>query len=114
MGAQHYLAHHKHSSDPDTSANMAKLHDKPMSDVRKLRIETGSASSMEDVYVMWCSNHGLTVGVENDERVTFASKWGCRLHTGMMYLAMPCGTAAFVNAICGSAFGALVHCAFIA
>jgi len=112
--AQHYLAHHNHSADSETSANMAKLDDKPMSDVRKLRIETDKASSMEDVYVMWCSNHGLTVGVENDERVTFASKWGCRLHTGMMYLAMPCGTAALVNAICGSAFGALVHCAFIA
>jgi hypothetical protein len=110
---QHYVGHHKHCHDSDTRARMAQLHEKPMSDAKKLEIETNPKLTLEDVYVLQCSNHGLSVGVENDARVVLG-KWGCRLHTALMFLAMPCGTAVLVNAAYGSVFGVLVHCSLVA
>jgi hypothetical protein len=109
---QHYVAHHKHCHDSATVARMAQLHAKPMSDTKKLEIETNPKLTMEDVYVLQCSNHGLSVGAENDKRVVLG-KWGCRLHTALMFLTMPSGTATFVNVINGSLFGVLVHCSWV-
>jgi len=74
-------------------------------------IEHASSKTLDDQHVLWCSNHGLTVGTEVDERVNSSMKWGCRLHTATMFLAMPCGTLAIMNALCGSLLGVLLHCA---
>lgn len=111
---QHYLAHHHHVHHAETRSNLAKLSPSPMGSARKHAIEGGSSVSVQDVNVLWCSNHGLTVGVEDDPRVTFSMKWGCRLHTALMCLAMPCGTAVIINAIQGSFIGMLRHCISIA
>lgn len=107
---QHYLGHHRHVHDPETSAKMSKLDEKPMSDARKLAIEHASSKSLDDQHVLWCSNHGLTVGIEGDERVNVRMKWGCRLHTATMFLAMPGGSLAIISAIYGSLFGTMLHC----
>lgn len=109
---QHYVGHHKHCHDSDTAARMAQLHEKPMSDAKKLEIETNPRLTLEDVYVLQCSNHGLSVGAEDDARVVLG-KWGCRLHTALMFLTMPSGTAVFVNVMYGSLLGVLVHCSLV-
>jgi len=110
---QHYLGHHKHTHDPETRVNMAEMSDQPMSKARRHAIEASSSLSSGDVAVLWCSNHGLTVGAEGDERVSFSMKWGCRLHTALMLLTMPSGSSLLMNASHGSSLGMLLHLAAI-
>lgn len=109
---QHYMAHHRHCHDHETVARMADLMPNTPTEEKKLAIEQSSSLGPDDMFPLWCSNHGLSVGVENDpERVPFWLKWVCRTHTALMYLMLPSGTVGLIQALNGSPFGWLRHSA---
>lgn len=107
---QHFLGHHTHSRHPHTVKAMRAHHAQPMTSKRKRVIEQ-SMPVREDVDVLHCSNHGFTVGAS---AVPLFHRWGCLLHTPLMLLSMPAGTAALLQLGAGRAAGLLhlVACTF--
>lgn len=108
---QHYEGHHKQTRDPEVRSLMEQLHEKPVSDAKKLKTETNPRLFLEDAEGLQCTNHGLTTGADD---LPMRWKWGCRMHFHLMFLSMPSGTAIFVNAMYGSLIGVLVHCFLVA